>query len=293
MSDGNKGKNLWLLLSREVLSQVLSFLGGKENMVLNQSMTNRQSREALVEAYKSTVIKGWEFPNTLEAARYEDADRNPEDLFDGLVWCLERGIDAREFRVIIPGEDARHHLSWLFNMNRRGMLREIFSRCVQSYDFNFQSYEGFTILMRCVIGGHTDLVKLLCANENVDVNRVTESNRSAVMIAVSRKRHAELRILLERGKAFPDHATTSSMTPLLKAVERGDEVSVALLLEYGADPNTFRNSEGAVDLALTNIRVGNHSMQIMNRIIKLLVKHGGMPQWRRAAQVDPGGRETA
>ena len=77
------------------------------------------------------------------------------------------------------------------------------------------------------------------------------------------------------------------MTPLLKAVERGDEVSVALLLEYGADPNTFRNSEGAVDLALTNIRVGNHSMQVMNRIIKLLVKHGGMPQWRRAAQVDP------
>lgn len=241
MAQKNAG-NMWLVLPR---SEIISFLSGKENMVLNTAMTNRESREALMEAYKGAVIKQWEFPNTHDAERYEDKDTHPEDLFEGLLWCLDRGIDVREFRVVIKGEAPKFHLSWLFNMNRRGMLREIVKRCsLKTYDFNHQSHEGFTILMRAVIGGHTDLVKLLCEKEGVDVDRVTYSSRSAVMIAVSRRRHEELRILLEIG-ACPNHASAySRQTPLDKARDNRDEESIALLLAHGATTGATKGGIG-------------------------------------------------
>jgi ankyrin repeat protein len=234
-------RNYYLVIPDEARAIICSYLNGNNNMVLNQALLHRESREALVHAYRGCVIRGFCFPNSGELGRYEDKDKNPEELWEGLKWALDRGIDVKDFTLSIPNEKPGFHMSWLLNMNRRAMALEVLARCDTSYDFNCGNHEGWTPLIYATIRRYPEIVEALCRKDGVNVDARTVSGRSALHVAISRDHVEEMCILLDVGNADIEGKNQSGQTPLHKAASDCKARCVEELLKRGADVNAVDN----------------------------------------------------
>jgi len=80
--------------------------------------------------------------------------------------------------------------------------------------------------------GETDIIDLLLAHK-ADINRKDATGMTALMAAVSTRKHDLARALIDRGAA-PDLQDNAGRTALLHAVFKKDHEAVALLVRAGA-----------------------------------------------------------
>ena len=131
-------------------------------------------------------------------------------------------------------------------------------------------------LIKACIGGTPDMVRLLLAR-GADPNAVDTKGWSPLRAWCRLQQLEVLKALLEYGACtnqhFADNRSRGS-TALLKVVKRDKEHSdakcmqaLALLLEYGADPNLPHTDTGETPLMLA-------ALQLRVDLVKLLLEHG-------------------
>lgn len=98
----------------------------------------------------------------------------------------------------------------------------------------YRNSEGYTALMAASFGGHLEIVKVLCRDEDVDLEVVDVYGYTALIEAAKGKNPDIIRFLLECG-ADPNASTHSGATALMWSSYLGCLNSVQLLLNYGAD----------------------------------------------------------
>ena len=131
------------------------------------------------------------------------------------------------------------------------------------------------------IGSNTEIVKLLCSADGIDVNKGLVTGRTPLAAAVLRGRADVVKVLLECDDVEVDNIDRTSEddkpqngnreTPLHLAVKSGNLEIVKILVKqegnYGPDPNTCnRNGDTALHFA---VKSGNLE------IVKILVKQEG------------------
>jgi ankyrin repeat protein len=81
--------------------------------------------------------------------------------------------------------------------------------------------------------GHINVVRLLVAEKNIDIDTRTENGRTPLFFAVSKNHVAVAQLLLARGANImaKNRKGTTALPP-----RRAHEVVVRLLLEKGASP---------------------------------------------------------
>ena len=92
-------------------------------------------------------------------------------------------------------------------------------------------------LLQAAERGNVDLIRGVLSNFMVDINFMTESNTSPLIIAACGAGNIHVvQILLDRG-AEPNIANNKGRTPLLYAASESHKDVVQLLLDRGAEPN--------------------------------------------------------
>jgi serine/threonine-protein phosphatase 6 regulatory ankyrin repeat subunit B len=127
-------------------------------------------------------------------------------------------------------------------------------------DINARDKEGTTALLRATIKGHTEIVKLLLENKNLD----TKQKLTAMMWA-ERQGHTEIARLLRQAGVSIDDAPLNDQ--LLYAAVEGNIRQVQLLLNKGAEVNTKDTNDGSTALMLAAEK--GHS-----QIVRLLLDRG-------------------
>ena len=97
----------------------------------------------------------------------------------------------------------------------------------QGADVNARDKEGTTALLRATIKGHTEIVKLLLKNRNLDARQ-----KLTAMIWAERQGHTEIARLLRQAGMSIDDASLNGQ--LLYAATEGNFKQVQLLLNKGA-----------------------------------------------------------
>lgn len=110
----------------------------------------------------------------------------------------------------------------------------------------------------------------------IEVNYRNKHNRTLLYIAVNKRRHNIVKLLLENG-ADPDlKCTKKSETCLISAVGKHDYEMVEILLEHEADPNIKCNIERYDTPLIFAVRQSRYS------IAKLLLENGADPNIKYA-----------
>ena len=136
--------------------------------------------------------------------------------------------------------------------------------------------------------GEEDVVKLLLARDDVDINTRTEPPFSMTPLYVATKGgHLEvMRILLQGGadiKIWSSEPWSRGGTALNCALSRLDAASTELLVEAGADPDSRDENDSPVIFRAAKVPRTNSSRSAA-QIVKLLHKHGANLEVRDNSQ---------
>ena len=153
-------------------------------------------------------------------------------------------------------------------------LRHAIQRILdQGTSADFRDSRGRTPLFLAAMMGEVDVVKLLLARDDVDINVQTEPPYSLTSLCMAAKvNHLEiLRILLQNGADV--NLRSWHGTALNSAVRRSDATSAELLLDAGADPDSRDENDNPVIFEAATVPKTNGSLPAA-QIVKLLHKHG-------------------
>ena len=138
---------------------------------------------------------------------------------------------------------------------------------------DFRDSRGRTPLFLAAMMGELDVVKLLLARDDVDINAQTEPpySMTPLYVAAEGSRVEVLRTLLQNGADVNLRSWRGSA--LNRAVSSGNATSIELLLEAGADPDSRDENENPVIFEVAK------ALEICDscpaaRIVKLLHIHG-------------------
>lgn len=95
---------------------------------------------------------------------------------------------------------------------------------------------GNTPLHQSCFNGQSEVVKVMLAKGNVDVNAVNNAGETPLFTAVGRDNIYVSELLLDAG-ALPDKNTNEGVSPLHAAAANGNEHMVDLLIRHNADIN--------------------------------------------------------
>ncbi|KAF5547710.1 ankyrin protein 3 [Fusarium mexicanum] len=190
----------------------------------------------------------------------------------GLPSALYEGMDVTE--GILPNIDAggtsRTPLSWACENGYFGIARVLVERDAQPIDVSESAYSP---LMLASKNGHINIARWLLSHD-ADVNR-RHKNESAIWLALSIG-HAELVELLLDAGADPNTYGIRRVSALRLAVERGHEKVVKLLLKRGADVNAGGRWE-QTPLHCTAEREGTRA--IMEALLSFGARIEGRNEW--------------
>ena len=100
-------------------------------------------------------------------------------------------------------------------------------------DVNARSEDGVTPLIRAVVSGDVEIVRLLLRKDGLDPNLASESGATALIEAALRGYDEIVRLLLTAG-ARVGAADNDGFTPLNGAAQQGHVSVVQMLLDAGA-----------------------------------------------------------
>ncbi|KAH0044351.1 hypothetical protein KCU78_g410, partial [Aureobasidium melanogenum] len=124
---------------------------------------------------------------------------------------------------------------------QKGHVRIVRVLLQHGVDCNQQDGEGLTPLIHAVISDHEDVLTSLIQN-GARICETDNQQRNAVHWAVSQRREALLKVLLEHcscDQMAIDGHDVDGKTPLHTAVDIGFEAGVRILLESGANMNSW------------------------------------------------------
>lgn len=124
---------------------------------------------------------------------------------------------------------------------QRGHVRIVRVLLQHGVDCNQQDGEGLTPLIHSVISDHEDVLTSLIQN-GARICETDNRQRNAIHWAVSQRREALLKVLLEHcsgDQMVLDGHDLDGKTPLHTAVDIGFEAGVCILLESGANMNSW------------------------------------------------------
>ena len=133
-------------------------------------------------------------------------------------------------------------------------------------DVNTKDEDGRTALHLAASNGHTEIAKLLLAN-NADVNVMNAVGQTETALHIAAwKGHPEIAKLLLANNADVNVIDTVGQTPLIFAAGRGHTEIVELLIAKGADVNAKTSSEKT---PLHIAASGGHK-----KVVELLIAEG-------------------
>ena len=132
---------------------------------------------------------------------------------------------------------------------------------------------GRTPLFLAAMMGEADVVKLLLARDDVDINAQTEPpySMTPLYVAAEGSRLEILRTLLQGGADV--NLRSWRGTALNRAVSSGNATSTELLLEAGTDPDSPDENGNPVIFEVAKA-LGTYDSRPAAQIVKLLYKHG-------------------
>ena len=97
---------------------------------------------------------------------------------------------------------------------------------------------GATALLVAAQNGHTEIVKVLLADQRVNPNQALTSGATALLVAAQNGHIEVVKVLLANQRTAPNQALTDGTTPLYIAAQNGHiEVVKTLLADQRVDPN--------------------------------------------------------
>ena len=153
-------------------------------------------------------------------------------------------------------------------------LRHVIQRLLdEGTSADFRDSRGRTPLFLAAMMGEADVVNMLLARDDVDINAQTEPPYSLTPLYVAAEgSHLEiLRTLLQSGADV--NLRSWRGTALNSAVRRSDTTSTELLLEAGADPDTRDENDNPVVFEAAKV-LKIDDLRPAAQIVKLLHKHG-------------------
>ena len=143
---------------------------------------------------------------------------------------------------------------------------------------------GRTPLFLAAMTGEVDVVALLIARDDVNINAQTDLPYSLtpLFVAAEGSHHQIMRVLLQGGGDVNIRSWRG--TALNCAVSSCDITSTELLLEAGADPDTRDEKGTPVIFDAAKIRVETDEMRPTAQFVKLLQKHGANLKARDTSQ---------
>ena len=273
--------NKFLKLSEENRQHMLSYLSIYDIMSLDYAMKNHLGRPALLEAMQGLVCTGPQIRYKLPACRPDMNYEHLERLAPALMWTEMRGMIVRDFTFGTfdePGiEKPSAHLA-LVSRKRRGMMKMILNRCPNSFNMNVMDPTGLTALSGWVYLGDTEMVRLLCEKDSIDVE---VGRRKPLHVAASEHQLECMQILLDVGKAEVNSRTNIAQTPLHIVVCKGHVDTATLLVERGADIN-------ALDM-MGHTPLDNAEERKHNSMVDFLKSKGAMKRESRPSDDDTSG----
>ena len=148
---------------------------------------------------------------------------------------------------------------------------------------DFRDSRGRTPLFLAAMMGEVDVVKLLLARDDVDINAQTEPpySMTPLYVAAESSQPEVLRILLQ-GEADVNLRSWRG-TALNRAVSSSNAISTELLLEAGADPNSRDENDNPAIFEAAKVLEMCDSRPA-TRTVKLLHKHGANLKARDSSQ---------
>ena len=163
-------------------------------------------------------------------------------------------------------------------------LRYVMQRLLdEGISADLRDSRGRTPLFLAAIMGGVDVVKLLLARDDVDINAQTDppfSMTTLYMVAAG-SRIEILRTLLQGGADV--NLRSWRGTALNRAVSSGNATSTKLLLEAGADPDS-RDENGNPVIFEVAKALGTYDSGPAAQIVKLLHKHGANLEAKDSSQ---------
>ena len=132
---------------------------------------------------------------------------------------------------------------------------------------------GRTPLFLAAMMGEVDVVKLLLARDDVDINAQTEPpySMTPLYVAAEGSRLEVLQTLLQGGAEV--NLRSWRGTALNRAVSSGNATSTELLLDAGADPDSRDENDNSVIFEAAKV-LETYGPRSAAQIVKLLHKHG-------------------
>lgn len=110
---------------------------------------------------------------------------------------------------------------------------------IPGIDVNKQDVDGYTALSIACAKGHSEIVRILLEQQDVNTNLTTHvAGLSALMLAVSQEDTTTVRLLLDCG-ADPHCRDNNGGSAVAQAVERGSILAIKIMLEHHIDLRTM------------------------------------------------------
>ena len=160
------------------------------------------------------------------------------------------------------------HLLMLIKTGRLKLAKHILRNCKTSYNINSCNNVGWTALHMACYWNEIDIVRLMCTNQNINVNAFDKQDGQAPLHHVAIWGHIEIaKALVFEGKANVNAVDKYGMTPVHK-VCRNNCIGIAkILVESGKANLEAQDIHGVRPLHKACIR-GHVEMS------KFLIEHG-------------------
>jgi hypothetical protein len=221
-------------------------------VTLDTSILHRESRDLLQKAYKGVVARGFVFKHSRLHSDGLSQDRSEEEEDDGdddddddddededcpglvraLAWAQPRGLNVRDFSLIIPGSLRRYHYRELISAEKHSVVEQLISRCDRSYHcFRVHNVHNGTKYIETPLNyalsdGHGNIVAMLAnkeCNDDVTGSQKLKHFRCALFHFAKRGRVDALLLLLDKGASIVNVNTTFD--------KESDGASFAILLQ--------------------------------------------------------------
>ena len=269
---------------------IISFLGN-DVVSLDTAMTNKVGREELDDIYPECELKGMVLPTDPLPAWNDESKGHHQRICLGLQWAKKKGIEVKDFALdlkgIPEGKSSADHLWLLIHRRVYAMAAEVIKRC-SSYDINKSNNRYLRTPLAYAVNDPdaSELVRLLCAREDVHLNCRDRVGRTPCMWAAINAAPVCLGILLESGAELM-LKDKNGETALHFAALGGNLACVKLLVEKNASVNALDKSlHTPLKLARNDVEVFDYLRSRGAELSTLVVAR------RRAARLQGKARDS-
>jgi len=153
----------------------------------------------------------------------------------GLTYAMSSLLDQG---MEVNSRDPKNALTALMYACRRGKTRVVTVLLERGARINSMSNRGSTALFEAVLAGHSEVVRILLATPNIDVNaqHSKNSNQTALMIAAQQGKIEIVGALLAHDGLKVNQKDANDKTALSHAIEFRQTATAKYILDHSVEP---------------------------------------------------------